>query len=108
MGAGLTIVVAAVQDSPPRMSSFFKSPSFVHQESGHCVPAAADDRLIEKRVIRGRGAREAAGGELACIQPSTRHCRYAAFTPTAAPLPPAPRRFAIRLPRPRGIGVAGG
>ena len=33
---------------------------------------------------------------------------YTAAMPSAAPLPPDPRRFAIKLPRPRGIGVGRG
>jgi hypothetical protein len=34
--------------------------------------------------------------------------RYPAAMPAAAPLTLAARRFAIKLPRPRGIGVAMG
>ena len=35
--AGEIVMDAAVQNSPPRVSSFFRSPSFVRQESGHRV-----------------------------------------------------------------------
>ena len=40
-----------------------------------------------------------------CRLETSRYRAYPSAMP-AAPLPPAPRRFAIRMPRPRGSGVA--
>jgi hypothetical protein len=93
----LIVTAAAVQNSPPRVSSFFRSPSFVLQEARHRVHESGD-WLFEESVIGGRGAGEIVWDSFRQPPPY----------PAAAPLPPAPRRFAIGLPRPRGIGGGGG
>ena len=63
-------------------------------------------REARNDVLRGPELRSKRGPAISCRLETSRYRAYPAPMPAAAPLTPAARRFAIKLPRPRGIGVA--